>query len=211
MWYQLCRLPSAVVVIDCCGDKQCAAPFSRDTSLYILSLLTTIMVVHDVGVQQCAAPSNSPGCNKMPYVPHVIDRSWQGPTIHACATTGGQSDPQKHTLAVGLKSLSILQPTNHGKVPLPHCRLAVSKAHLLSTQSLPLQHQPQLPAQHRPQGAGGTESSVNKLSLTLTLAITRYDSKSRAWPHAPACHTKKHVKCRMHGNSVSPIHHGTKV
>lgn len=89
VWYQLCRLPSAVVVIDCCGDKQCAAPFSRDTSLYILSLLTTIMVVHDVGVQQCAAPSTSPGCNKMPYVPHVIDRSWQGPTIHACANKGG--------------------------------------------------------------------------------------------------------------------------
>jgi hypothetical protein len=32
---------------------------------------------------------------------------------------------------------------------------------------------------------------VNKLSLTLTLAITRYDSKSRAWPHATACDTKK--------------------
>lgn len=107
---------------------------------------------------------------------------------------------------MGLKSLSILKPTNHGKVPLPHCRLAVSKAHLLSTQSLPLQHQPQLPAQHRPQGAGGTESSVNKLSLTLTLVITRYDSKSRAWPHANGLSYKKHVKyARMHGNSVSPI------
>lgn len=92
---------------------------------------------------------------------------------------------------MGLKSLSILKPTNHGKVPLPHCRLAVSKAHLLSTQSLPLQHQPQLPAQDRPQGAGGTESSVNKLSLTLTIVITRYDSKSRAWPHANGLSYKK--------------------
>jgi hypothetical protein len=78
----------------------------------------------------------------------------------------------------------------------------VSKAHLLATNSLRLQHQPQLPAQHRLQG--GTETLRAQIVLTLTLAITLYDRKSRAWPHATARHKQKHIKCRMHGNSVSP-------